>query len=77
MASSHSTITNLVIERHHARYHWPALQLNFWILIMFVGSSVNLGIFAYFMAVQTQLNVIIPWYVTPSSLSILVIDMQS
>lgn len=74
MASSHSTITNLVIERHHARYHWPALQLNFWILIMFVGSSVNLGIFAYFMAVQTQLNVIIPWYfpywVTVGALSI-------
>jgi hypothetical protein len=62
MASSHSTITNLVIERHHTRYHWPALQLNFWILIMFVGSAVNLGIFAYFMAVQTQLNVGIPWY---------------
>ena len=45
---------------------------------MFVGSSVNLGIFAYFMAVQTQLNVIIPWYITPSSLFlILVIDTQS
>jgi hypothetical protein len=62
MASSQSTITNLVIERHSARYHWPALQLNFWILVMLAGSATNLGIFAYFMTVQTQLDLGIPWY---------------
>jgi hypothetical protein len=67
MASTLSTGTDLVIERHHARYHWPALQLNFWILIMLVGSAMNLGSFAYFMSVQTQLDVGIPWCVAQLS----------
>lgn len=32
---------------------------------MFAGSATNLGIFAYFMAVQTQLDSIgTPWYVS-------------
>jgi hypothetical protein len=63
MASTESTITNLVIERDHAKYHWPAQQLNFWILVMLAGSATNLGVFAYFMTIQTRLVLGIPWYV--------------
>jgi hypothetical protein len=67
MVSSVSTITDLVIERHRTKYHWPALQLNFWIIVMLAGSATNLGIFADFMAVQTQLDLGIPWYATAPS----------
>lgn len=44
------------------RYHWPELQLNIWILISLGGSAVCLGIFSWFMIVQTQLGLGIPWY---------------
>lgn len=46
---------------NYRRYHWPELQLNLWILIVLSASSICLGIFAWFMAVQTQLNLGIPW----------------
>lgn len=44
------------------RYHWPELQLNLWILIVLGGSAVCLGIFSWFMVVQSQLGLGIPWY---------------
>lgn len=43
------------------RYRWPAVQLNFWLLIMLVASCTILGIFASFITVQNQLEVGIPW----------------
>jgi hypothetical protein len=64
MVSSLSTVTDVVIERRHQKYHWPAVQLNFWVIIMLVGSATNLGVFANFMTVQTQLQLGIPWYVS-------------
>ncbi|KAI9729779.1 MAG: hypothetical protein M1818_008393 [Claussenomyces sp. TS43310] len=71
-----STITETV-RVHRRRYRWPAAQLNFWLFIMLVGSCVNLGIFAYFMTVQSQLQLPTPWYfpywVTVGSLSVLFI----
>lgn len=67
MVTSASTVTDVVIERRHQKYHWPAVQLNFWVIIMLVGSATNLGIFANFMTVQTQLQLGIPWYVLSCS----------
>jgi hypothetical protein len=63
MASTESTITEVVVHRVRTKYHWPALQLNFWLLIMLIGASTILGIYASFITVQEQLNVGIPWYV--------------
>ena len=54
-----------VVERRR-RYHWPDAQLNFWIFIMLVAASTTLGIFAYFMNVQSTLGLGIPWYVCRS-----------
>jgi hypothetical protein len=51
------------------RYHWPDIQLNFWLLVVLAGSTTCVGIFAWFMAVQTQLELGTPWYVHPSSSS--------
>ncbi len=67
MVSTESTMTEVVVQRVRTKYHWPAVQLNFWLLIMIIGSSTILGIFAYFMSVQTQLRVGTPWFVRPSS----------
>lgn len=50
------------IERVH-KYHWPAIQLNLWMLFMLVASSAILGIFANFIQIQGQLGLGIPWYV--------------
>ncbi|EOO01229.1 putative arginase-like protein [Phaeoacremonium minimum UCRPA7] len=62
-----STVTSgsLVLERRFERvhkYHWPAVQLNVWMLIMLVASCTILGIFATFVQIQQQLQLNIPWY---------------
>ncbi|KAG9241433.1 hypothetical protein BJ878DRAFT_482951 [Calycina marina] len=63
MVSSDTTVSDeIMIRRAKTRYHWPEVQLNFWLLIMIVGTATILGIFANFMAVQTQLQVGTPWY---------------
>jgi len=62
MASTESTETEVVVQRVRTRYHWPPWQLNFWILIMLVGSGTILGVNASFVTVQNQLLVGIPWY---------------
>ncbi len=49
------------LERVH-RYHWPAVQLNVWMLIMLIASSTILGVFASFIEIQQQLLLNIPWY---------------
>lgn len=48
------------IERVH-KYHWPAIQLNLWMLFMLVASCAILGIFANFITIQQQLGLGIPW----------------
>jgi len=55
-------MTDVVVHRVRTKFHWPALQLNFWLLIMIVASATVLGIFASFMTVQTQLLLGTPWY---------------
>lgn len=44
------------------RYYWPELQLNIWILVVLVGSATRMGIFAWFLTVQAQLELGTPWY---------------
>lgn len=46
------------------RYHWPELQLNVWIMVVLSGSATCLGIFSWLMAVQAQMHLGTPWYVT-------------
>ncbi|KAL2222882.1 hypothetical protein M432DRAFT_25852 [Thermoascus aurantiacus ATCC 26904] len=43
------------------RYYWPELQLNIWILVVLVGSATCMGIFAWFLTVQAQLELGTPW----------------
>ncbi|KAI9847301.1 MAG: hypothetical protein M1837_002888 [Sclerophora amabilis] len=50
------------VRTRTTRYHWPDAQLNFWLIVFLVASATVLGIFAYFMTVQTQLLLGIPWY---------------
>ncbi|SLM36570.1 hypothetical protein LPUS_06152 [Lasallia pustulata] len=64
----------LVVERRR-KYHWPEAQLNFWLIIMLAAAATTLGIFAFFITVQQQLRIGIPWLfpyqVAASSLAIL------
>ncbi|KAK7754303.1 hypothetical protein SLS62_003596 [Diatrype stigma] len=64
------------VARIH-RYHWPAIQLNVWMLVMLAASCCLIGVFATLMQVQQQLNLYIPWYfpywITVSSLTIVFI----
>ena len=55
--------TEVILRTRRTKYHWPALQLNFWLLIMIIGSSTILGIFSYFISVQAQLRQGTPWLV--------------
>ncbi|RAK72734.1 uncharacterized protein BO72DRAFT_259124 [Aspergillus fijiensis CBS 313.89] len=43
------------------RYHWPELQLNIWLIIVLSANAICLGIFAWFMSVQNELHLDIPW----------------
>ena len=43
------------------RYHWPEVQLNLWILIILAAAATDLGIFAWFITVQQQMRIGIPW----------------
>ncbi|KAF2968657.1 hypothetical protein GQX73_g4920 [Xylaria multiplex] len=49
------------IVRIH-RYHWPAIQLNVWMLIMLAASFLIIGVFGSFIGIQQQLNLNVPWY---------------
>ncbi|KAL8369568.1 hypothetical protein RB595_000072 [Gaeumannomyces hyphopodioides] len=46
------------------RYHWPAVQLNVWMLIMLIAACTIVGVFATFIGIQSQLLLPIPWYFT-------------
>lgn len=54
------TIEVIAVERPR-RYHWPEAQLNIWLIVMLASSCTTLGIFSYFMAVQQQMNLGVPW----------------
>ena len=55
--------TEVVYRETRRRYRWPEVQLNLWILVILAAAATDLGIFAYFITVQQQLEVGIPWYV--------------
>ncbi|KAH8668955.1 hypothetical protein BX600DRAFT_511006 [Xylariales sp. PMI_506] len=83
MASTVSYGTgSLVYERRVARvhkYHWPAVQLNVWMIVMLVASCTIIGIFATFIGVQQTLALHFPWYfpyfITVGSLTVCFIGM--
>lgn len=53
-----------IVERVH-KYHWPAVQLNLWMLIMLIASCLIIGVFATFIQIQQTLLLPIPWSVVP------------
>ncbi|KAL9010244.1 MAG: hypothetical protein Q9173_004801 [Seirophora scorigena] len=53
--------TEIVTVQRRRKYHWPEAQLNFWLVIMIIASSVLLGIFAYLTSIQNSLRLGIPW----------------
>ncbi|KAI1821161.1 arginase-like protein [Xylaria intraflava] len=44
------------------RYHWPAIQLNIWMIVMLAASFLIIAVFASFIDIQQQLELDIPWY---------------
>ncbi|KAK2757369.1 hypothetical protein FQN54_004884 [Arachnomyces sp. PD_36] len=56
------------------KYHWPEIQLNIWLLVVLTASASCLGMFSWFMAVQTQMSLGTPWVfpfmVTSSALAL-------
>jgi hypothetical protein len=64
MASTTTASGSLVYSRRYervARYTWPAIQLNLWMLVMLVASCTIIGVFATFIQIQQQLLLGIPW----------------
>ena len=53
-----------VVERVH-KYHWPAIQLNMWMLIIIIAACTIIGVFATFIDIQNTLLLPVPWYVFP------------
>ncbi|KAL8933228.1 MAG: hypothetical protein Q9216_006461 [Gyalolechia sp. 2 TL-2023] len=72
--------TEIITVQRRRKYHWPEAQLNFWLVIMIIASSVILGIFAYLTAIQNVLKLGIPWIlpymITVSALAILFIILM-
>ncbi|KAI1331480.1 hypothetical protein F5Y16DRAFT_269057 [Xylariaceae sp. FL0255] len=63
--SSRTGTDSVVYERRVARvhrYHWPAIQLNVWMIVMLAASFLIIGVFAMFITIQQQLQLFIPWY---------------
>ncbi len=64
MAASAMTGDSFTYERRIARvhrYHWPAIQLNVWMLIMLAASLLIIGVFGSFIGIQQQLDLNVPW----------------
>lgn len=57
----------ITVRETRRKYHWPEIQLNLWIFVMLAAAATVLGMFAWFITVQNQLRVGIPWYAEPSS----------
>ena len=55
--------TEVIYRERRRKYHWPEVQLNLWILVILAASATVLGIFAWFLTVQQQLLIGIPWFV--------------
>jgi hypothetical protein len=49
-------------------HHWPVIQLNVWLIVVLSASATCLGIFSWFMIVQSQMDLGTPWYVFKSIL---------
>ena len=58
--TSASFIYDRHLERVH-KYHWPAIQLNFWMLVMLIASCTIIGICATFIDVNQALLLTVPW----------------
>jgi hypothetical protein len=53
--------TEIIYRETRRKYHWPEIQLNLWIFVMLAAAATVLGMFAWFITVQQQLRVGIPW----------------
>lgn len=51
----------IIRRESRLRYHWPEIQLNIWLIVVLSGSATCLGIFAWFMIVQSQMDLGTPW----------------
>ncbi|KAI1198783.1 hypothetical protein F5X97DRAFT_298270 [Nemania serpens] len=64
------------VARVH-RYHWPAIQLNVWMIVMLAASFLIIGVFGSFIDMQQQLDLNVPWYfayyITVSGLTVIYI----
>ncbi|KAI1757556.1 arginase-like protein [Xylaria castorea] len=81
-ASTMGGSDEVVYERRIApvrRYHWPAIQLNIWMIVMLAASFLIIGVFGSFIGIQQQLDLYVPWYfayyITVSGLTVLFIVM--
>lgn len=54
--------TEITYREVRRKYRWPEVQLNLWIFVILAAAATTLGIFAWFIVVQNQLRVGIPWY---------------
>lgn len=61
---SDSYVYDRRIARVH-RYHWPAIQLNVWMIVMLAASFLIIGVFGSFIDQQQQLDLDVPWYGNP------------
>ena len=61
MVRSTGDFSEVIVQRVRTKYHWPAVQLNFWLLIMFVAASTVLGVFARLIYIQGQYDMKVPW----------------
>lgn len=61
MTGTDSYIPERRVARIH-RYHWPAIQLNIWMIVMLAASFLIIGVFGSFIDIQQQLNLYVPWY---------------
>lgn len=52
--------TEVIVSRR--KYRWPEVQLNLWIFVVLAGAATVLGINAWFISVQNQLRIGVPWY---------------
>lgn len=60
-ATSLAMATEIIYRETRRRYRWPEVQLNLWILLILAAAATDLGIFAWFITVQEQMRVGIPW----------------
>ncbi|BDD56956.1 hypothetical protein MAP00_002371 [Monascus purpureus] len=46
---------------YRRRYYWPEFQLSIWIILSLAASATCLGVFAWFLTVQSQMGLGTPW----------------